>query len=165
MSGKKQSTTSNEQNKNKQPSFGQPKNTSGKHTAKLASGAQQKQHFSTAAGVGQSNKKTAFQKQETANRRNIQNRHPAREVKATPLKIFSLGGLNEIGKNIYVYECANDIFIIDCGLAFPDDEMPGVDSVIPDFTYLVNNKEKVRGVLLTHGHEDHIEVSPICLKK
>jgi len=165
MSGKKQSTTSNEQNKNKQPSFGQPKNTSGKHTAKLASGAQQKQHFSTAAGVGQSNKKTAFQKQETANRRNIQNRHPAREVKATPLKIFSLGGLNEIGKNIYVYECANDIFIIDCGLAFPDDEMPGVDSVIPDFTYLVNNKEKVRGVLLTHGHEDHIGSLAYLLKK
>lgn len=89
----------------------------------------------------------------------------ARELKTTPLKIFSLGGLNEIGKNIYVYECANDIFIIDCGLAFPDDEMLGVDSVIPDFTYLEKNKERIRGILLTHGHEDHIGSLPYLLKK
>lgn len=88
-----------------------------------------------------------------------------RELKTTPLKIFSLGGLNEIGKNIYVYECANDIFIIDCGLAFPDDEMLGVDSVIPDFTYLEKNKERIRGILLTHGHEDHIGSLPYLLKK
>ncbi len=88
-----------------------------------------------------------------------------REIKTTPLKIFSLGGLNEIGKNIYVYECANDIFVIDCGMAFPDDEMLGVDSVIPDFTYLEKNKERVRGILLTHGHEDHIGSLPYLLKK
>ena len=89
----------------------------------------------------------------------------ARDMRTTPLKIFALGGLNEIGKNIYVYECANDIFVIDCGLAFPDDEMPGVDSVIPDFTYLEKNKDRVRGVVLTHGHEDHIGGLPYLLKK
>lgn len=89
----------------------------------------------------------------------------SRDIKTTPLKFFSLGGLNEIGKNIYVYECANDMFIIDCGLAFPDDEMPGIDSVIPDFTYLEKNKHKIRGIVLTHGHEDHIGSLPYLLKK
>lgn len=93
-----------------------------------------------------------------------QQRKP-REVRTTPLKIFALGGLNEIGKNIYVYECANDIFVIDCGQAFPDDEMPGVDSVIPDFTYLEKNKDRVRGIVLTHGHEDHIGSLAYLLKK
>lgn len=104
---------------------------------------------------------------EQNNRRNnnYQKQQKQKEFKTTPLKIFSLGGLNEIGKNIYVYECANDIFVIDCGLAFPDDEMPGVDSVIPDFTYLINNKERFRGVLLTHGHEDHIGSLAYLLKK
>ena len=73
-----------------------------------------------------------------------------RQVRKTPVKIISLGGLGEIGKNIYVYECSNDIIIVDCGLAFPDDEMLGVDLVIPDFTYLERNREKVRGIFLTH---------------
>ena len=83
----------------------------------------------------------------------------------TPVRIMSLGGVNEIGKNIYVYECCNDIFIIDCGLAFPDDDMLGVDLVIPDFTYLEKNREKIRGIVLTHGHEDHIGALPYFLKK
>lgn len=88
-----------------------------------------------------------------------------KESRKTPVRIMSLGGVNEIGKNIYVYECCNDIFIIDCGLAFPDDDMLGVDLVIPDFTYLEKNKEKIRGVVLTHGHEDHIGALPYFLKK
>lgn len=88
-----------------------------------------------------------------------------REQRKTPVKIIPLGGLNEIGKNMTVIECCNDIFIIDCGLAFPDTEMPGVDIVIPDFTYIERNKEKVRGVVLTHGHEDHIGGLAYLLKK
>ena len=79
-----------------------------------------------------------------------------KEVKKTPVKIIPLGGLNEIGKNMTVFECSNDIFILDCGLAFPDADMPGVDIVIPDFTYVERNKEKIRGIVITHGHEDHI---------
>ena len=105
------------------------------------------------------------QEQKPQEKRNQPQQKKAREIRTTPLKIFALGGLNEIGKNIYVYECANDIFVIDCGLAFPDDEMPGVDSVIPDFTYLEKNKDRVRGVVLTHGHEDHIGGLPYLLKK
>ncbi len=83
----------------------------------------------------------------------------------TPVRIIPLGGLNEIGKNFTVIECSNDMFIIDCGLAFPDSEMLGVDIVIPDFTYVEQNKDKLRGIVLTHGHEDHIGGLPYFLKK
>jgi ribonuclease J len=88
-----------------------------------------------------------------------------RAIKRTPLKIIPLGGLNEIGKNLTVFECANDMFLVDCGLAFPDSEMLGVDIVIPDFTYLEQNADKIRGLIVTHGHEDHIGSIPYLLKK
>ena len=79
------------------------------------------------------------------------------------LKIFALGGLNEIGKNMYIYEYGQDIMVVDCGIGFPDDEMYGIDSVIPDITYLVKNKTRVRGIVLTHGHEDHIGAMPFVM--
>lgn len=88
-----------------------------------------------------------------------------KEVRKTPVKIIPLGGLNEIGKNMTAFECSNDIFIVDCGLAFPDSEMFGVDIVIPDFTYIERNQAKVRGVVLTHGHEDHIGGLVYLMKK
>jgi ribonuclease J len=83
---------------------------------------------------------------------------------AEKLKIIALGGLNEIGKNLYVYEFGGDILVVDCGLGFPDDDMYGVDIVIPDFTYLVKNKNRVRALVLTHGHEDHIGAIPYLLR-
>jgi ribonuclease J len=83
----------------------------------------------------------------------------------TKVKIIPLGGMNEIGKNLTVFECKNEIVIIDVGMTFPEDEMLGIDVVIPDFTYLEQNKHRVKGILLTHGHEDHIGALPYFLKK
>lgn len=88
----------------------------------------------------------------------------ARASKNEKLKIIPLGGLNEIGKNMTVIEYGNDIIVVDCGVAFPDEEMLGIDLVIPDTTYLENNLQKVRGIFLTHGHEDHIGALPYVLK-
>ena len=85
--------------------------------------------------------------------------------KPSNLKIIPLGGLHEIGKNMTVFEYENDIIIVDCGLAFPEDDMLGVDLVIPDIIYLEKNKEKIRGLFITHGHEDHIGAIPYFLKK
>ncbi len=82
---------------------------------------------------------------------------------AEKLKIISLGGLNEIGKNITVLEYGNDMIVVDCGLGFPEDDMYGVDLVVPDVTYLVKNQNKLRGFFLTHGHEDHIGGLPYVL--
>ncbi len=87
------------------------------------------------------------------------------KFKKENLKIIPLGGLHEIGKNITVFEYGNDIVLVDCGVAFPEDEMLGIDLVIPDFTYLVKNKEKIRGLVVTHGHEDHIGSIPYLLKE
>ena len=83
---------------------------------------------------------------------------------AEKLKIISLGGLNEIGKNLTVYEYGADIIIVDCGLGFPDDDMYGVDIVIPDFTYLTKNADRIKGIFLTHGHEDHIGGLPYLMR-
>ncbi len=87
------------------------------------------------------------------------------EFKKENLKIIPLGGLDEIGKNITVFEYGNEIVLVDCGLEFPEDDMLGVDLVIPDVTYLEKNKEKIKGLVVTHGHEDHIGAIPYILRQ
>ncbi len=85
--------------------------------------------------------------------------------KAEKLRIIPLGGLNEIGKNLTVFECGKDIIAIDCGLLFPDDDMPGVDYVIPDMQYLIKNQDRFKALFITHGHEDHIGGIPYLLRQ
>ena len=84
---------------------------------------------------------------------------------AEKLKIIPLGGLNEIGKNLTVYEYGNDIIVVDVGMGFPDDDMYGIDVVIPDFTYLIKNQDRIRGIFITHGHEDHIGAIPYLMRE
>ena len=89
----------------------------------------------------------------------------SKKAQKSPIKVYFLGGLNEIGKNFTLYECQGDMVIVDCGLSFPDEDMPGVDSVIPDFAFVEKNRERIRGVVITHGHEDHIGAVPYLMKK
>ncbi len=89
---------------------------------------------------------------------------PNQQKTTKPLKIIPLGGLDEIGKNITLYAYGDDMLLVDCGMSFPDEETPGIDIVIPDFTYVLENKDKIRGLVLTHGHEDHIGAIPYLLK-
>lgn len=102
--------------------------------------------------------KTAPDKKSAYQSRKRKSERPS--VPKEPLKIIPLGGLNEIGKNMTVFEYGNDAIIVDCGLSFPDEEMLGVDLVIPDFSYVEKIKDRVKGVFITHGHEDHIGALP-----
>ena len=88
-----------------------------------------------------------------------------KQIKALPISVTFLGGLNEVGKNITVYEYDNEIIIVDCGLKFPDSSMFGVDAVLPDFSYLIENADKIKGIIITHGHEDHIGGLAYLLKE
>lgn len=92
------------------------------------------------------------------------NRRYSGRQSAKPLRIIPLGGLGEIGKNITLYEYDGDMFLVDCGMSFPDEETPGIDIVIPDFTYVLENRDKIKGLVVTHGHEDHIGAIPYLLR-
>lgn len=104
------------------------------------------------------------QKQNNNHNNHHKRKKPVVEPKV-PFKIIPLGGLKEIGKNCTLIECNDEILIIDCGFAFPDNEMFGVDVVIPDFNYLKENREKIKGLIVTHGHEDHIGGIPFLMKE
>ena len=142
-------------------------NKSGTKKAKKSTIKLSKQQNDT-KNVTQQRKSTRGRNQElkiTAQKANKRGSSKKMAKRAMPaVKIYSLGGLNEIGKNITAFECENDIIIVDCGIGFPNDDMLGVDLVIPDFTHIQNNIDKVRGIFLTHGHEDHIGSLPYFLK-
>ncbi len=109
------------------------------------------------------NTRKSTQKNTQKSKGNNNRRGPKREE--TAIKISFLGGLNEVGKNMTLYECRDDMIIVDCGLAFPEPEMLGVDLVIPDFTYVEENADKIKGIFITHGHEDHIGGLAYLLKR
>ncbi len=123
--------------------------------------AQQGTPANKPANQGQQQNKPA--KQPRQNRQN--DKKPAKTVRKTPVRIIPIGGLNEIGKNMTCIECGQDMFIIDCGMAFPDPDMLGVDLVLPDYTYVEKNIDRLRGIVITHGHEDHIGGVPFFLKR
>lgn len=114
--------------------------------------------------------KNAYGKRNSAKRYVTYRKSPNKKTLQPPrakesVRIAFLGGMNEIGKNMTLYEYADDMFIVDCGLAFPNSDLPGVDLVIPDFTFVEKNADKIRGVIVTHGHEDHIGGLAYLLKK
>lgn len=123
------------------------KSTKGKDTKPQAKSTQKKQN-------------TKKQYNNTSKKRNTSPKAPT-----MPVKIIPLGGLGEVGKNITLYEYDGDMLLVDCGMTFPDADTPGVDIVIPDFAYLIENKDKIKGLVVTHGHEDHIGAIPYLLKQ
>ena len=112
-------------------------------------------------------KKTIYKSTIKSNTKKRNTKAPAKKKAPAkpPIRVTFLGGLNEIGKNMTVFECEGDMIILDCGMAFPDGDMLGVDMVIPDYTFIEQNRDKIRGVIITHGHEDHIGGIPYLLSK
>ena len=160
MSNKKQNneniSQNNQQTKTKTNSKQQNKN----------SGNSNKNQKQTANVKQNKIKKPFYYKKKKSNSKNKAiNKDVKKTVPAKPVKIAFLGGLNEVGKNITLFEYGDEMILVDCGLAFPDDDMPGIDLVIPDFSYIEKNADKVKGICITHGHEDHIGSLAYLLKK
>lgn len=108
---------------------------------------------------------TAIQAPAPGGKKGKKGQKGAKEQRKPPVRIIPLGGMLEVGKNMTAYECQGDMFLVDCGMTFPDEQMLGVDLVLPDFSYIAKNRDRLRGVVITHGHEDHIGALPYFLKE
>ncbi len=145
--------------------------TQNKGKSKKKNTKQSKSDYTNKAKNGGGKKVSKEKKADTPKTSNIKEQKMSRyskiktPVKTTPIKISFLGGLNEVGKNMTVYEYKNSMIIVDCGLAFPESDQLGVDFVIPDFTFVERNADKIKGIVITHGHEDHIGGLCYLLKK
>ncbi len=175
--------TENKQKKLKQNNIKnpmRPRQNTGKPAKAVKHLKQEKGHGKPireqASGTGEFAAKTAnlhrakkpgdnnFNKQTQKNAGRKSTKKP-RNANKNKLHIYPLGGLGEVGKNITLFECENDMIMLDCGLVFPESDMYGVDLVIPDFTFVVQNKDRIKGIVITHGHEDHIGSLPYLLKQ
>ncbi len=138
-------------------------NTSNNITKKYSENTNKKNHKI----YTKNNSQTTVNKPASTNKISTRpyHRNNNKKIDKPNMKVIFLGGLNQIGKNITLFEFGDDIIILDCGMAFPDGEMLGVDLVIPDFSYLESNRERIRGLVITHGHEDHIGAVPYLLNK
>lgn len=163
---KENKTSAKPADKSVKPRYRRPaQKTAEKPTGQKASTQEKRAAASVTAPAGKAAKtaskktvQTAAHKPAGNTRKNV-TRHTSK-----PLKIIPLGGLGEIGKNITLYEYDGDMFLVDCGMSFPDEETPGIDIVIPDFTYILENRDKIKGLVVTHGHEDHIGAIPYLLR-
>lgn len=156
---------------NRKKRFNQPKNAGRSNAGKLvnslvsnSSALSEPIGDSPLPGRGyQQNNKTSRTRQSYGYSYQRKAQRP-KEPKISPLRIIPLGGLGEIGKNITLYAYEDDMFLVDCGMSFPDDDTPGIDIVIPDFSYILENRDKIKGLVVTHGHEDHIGAIPYLLR-
>ncbi|MCQ2471931.1 MAG: ribonuclease J [Clostridia bacterium] len=166
---KKEQKSKSQNKKSSKKNVNSKKNQTSKKGGAKASASKNSSSKSGAA-VKKSKKSTAQKSRQSQNKKSTKpvqkpKRTAKKKINATPVKVSFLGGLNEIGKNLTVYETDEDIIVVDCGLAFPEQDMLGIDLVIPDFSYLKENVSKVRGVFITHGHEDHIGAIPYLLRE
>lgn len=137
--------------KNRKGDSMQKKNNNNTNKENTQKNKQQQKNRKVLNNQQKQSKKSSYSKP-----RNGSAKKYSKKTNELPIKIAFLGGLNEVGKNMTLYEYNDDMFLVDCGLAFPDPEMLGVDLVIPDFSYVERNKDKIKGIVITHGHEDHI---------
>lgn len=159
----KNAEKSEQKSKNKYYKSAQPKQARGTKATAPKAPAQSPQKQGKARPAAQSASKTRTEAPAVKTQRRSYGKRTPKNTK--PLRITPLGGLGEIGKNITLYEYGDDMFLVDCGMSFPDEEMPGIDIVIPDFTHVVKNADKIKGLVVTHGHEDHIGAIPYLLKE